>query len=170
MVKLRWEDMTIGIFSSTSYALGVFMIIMTPYGNHYLPYIGAVLNLLSGTCLPVVKSSLTKIIPQNEIAYLLAVVGMLQAFSALGAPVSNLIYSGSIDWCDSIGGEKDWCSTIFLWMGFTALLVNCVLFFLTRLRIKSTSLRDSDIISDDLLTFKPSDNVTLTNYTKIFGT
>ena len=140
ILKLHWTDMTIGFWGCFFYAGSAFVFIISPYGNEYIPYIAVVCNMFSGACLPMVKSSLTKIIPKEELPSLFAVVGMLQALSAIGAPISNIIYSASINWCNTEEEEKDWCSTTFIWTGFIALFVNCVLFIFTRLGIKSKNL------------------------------
>ena len=73
-------------------------------------------------------------------------LGMIHAFSGLGPPVSNLIYSSSLNACGSeedyatedvnvlideeTKGEKNWCTTVFLWVGLLVIVVNVILFFL----------------------------------------
>ena len=142
MLKLCWADMTIGMAASAMLAAQISAYIFCPYGNYYVPYIGMFFTLLCGTMLAVVKSTLTKIIPPMEITKVMAVVGIAQALSAIGAPIASLIFSASVDGCKNLqifqnaDGAKNWCSTTFLWIALLSGLISSVLYFLVGRGIK----------------------------------
>ena len=45
------------------------MMFFTPYGNHYLPYLATPCLLLSGVAGTALKSTLTKLVPADEVSH-----------------------------------------------------------------------------------------------------
>jgi len=141
--RLRVHDMTLGALGEIGAICQMVSMIVTPYGNYYVPYIGQLFNLFAGVVGTVCKSTLTKIVPKEEVQDVLAIFGMLIPITTIGPPIYNLLYKASLDFemCESVSsGEKDWCSTTFIWFGIAVLATNTSAFLYLRLFCKKRNL------------------------------
>ena len=62
----RVHDMTLGALGEIGAICQMVSMIVTPYGNYYVPYIGQLLNLFAGVVGTVCKSTLTKVMSELQ--------------------------------------------------------------------------------------------------------
>ena len=135
IIKFKMADMTLAILATLcNIVSGIFMLV-TPYDNHWMPYIGTVFQLLSGIVSTSIKSTMTKIVQPDEITHVMAFLGMTLPFSIFGPPIFNLIYGASLSFkaCNDVEMDsKDWCTGTFITVGLGFLLINIILYSYVR--------------------------------------
>jgi len=135
IVKFKLADMTLAIIASICNIVFGTVLFVTPYGNHWLPYIGLPFSLLCGIVGTAIKSTVTKIVDPSEITQVLAFFGMTLPLGIFGPPIFNLIYGASLSFqsCDGVhSGSKDWCTGTFIMVGVSFMFINIIIYIYAR--------------------------------------
>ena len=114
-----------------------------------LPYMAFIFGLITSPIGTMIKAALSKVVKADEVARVLAFLGMMMPFCGVGPPIFNLVYRDSLqwDWCSrpnyhdihpntttttttEIPGheEKNWCHTAFIWLGIAILTINICIY------------------------------------------
>ena len=71
LVKARLQDMTLALLATLSSIINYAIIFCTPYNNHWVPYLGFPVNLLTGIVATCIKSTLTKVVEPKDVTQVL---------------------------------------------------------------------------------------------------
>jgi len=144
---VKIDDLTLGMIGQFAVIFGYLILLSTPYGNHWVPFIAMLANLFSGGVGTACKSYLCKLVPVEELSSVLAIFGMTLPLAALGPPLYNMIYKASIDseLCKNVEqGSKDWCTTTFLMFGVCVVATTFIIFSVLKLKFKSVHHRNEE--------------------------
>jgi MFS family permease len=71
MAKARLQDMTFALLATLGSIINGIIIFCTPYNNHWVPYLGFPVNLLTGIVATCIKSTLTKVVEPKDVTQVL---------------------------------------------------------------------------------------------------